>query len=222
MSSTTLAGRLTSRRWAYAFTVSLATPLCIMYPEGNLGPWNAIWDDGEWVSWAEINQHIVDQLGPDAEERDWVPNGIDYSEVRPTTREEKLARLESMVLGAQELVRLGRKDEIDFGEMGEMYAEIRYGIVRHQRKNAEGSDGRLGNDFVEVKTITPWKTKHCTQVRRSGHFSKLVVVKVDEHFMFDARIVDRASLSKGHGGKHARVSWSSLPGLGQQASKPRS
>ena len=25
-----------------------------------LGPWNAIWDEGEWVSWDFINEHIED------------------------------------------------------------------------------------------------------------------------------------------------------------------
>jgi len=26
-----------------------------------LGPHNAVWDDGEWISWDEINEHIANQ-----------------------------------------------------------------------------------------------------------------------------------------------------------------
>lgn len=41
-----------------------------------LGPWNAIWDDGEWVSWDFINEHIEDQ-----ERRDLFPKA-DLDRVR--------------------------------------------------------------------------------------------------------------------------------------------
>ena len=42
------------------------------------------------------------------------------------------------------------------GELGELFAEIVFGIKRHN-PITQGSDGMLGNDFVEVKTITPDK-----------------------------------------------------------------
>lgn len=29
--------------------------------QGKLGPDNSIWDDGEWISWAEINSHLAAQ-----------------------------------------------------------------------------------------------------------------------------------------------------------------
>ncbi len=54
------------------------------------------------------------------------------------------------------------------GELGELYAEIKFGLKRH-RPGAAGSDGRLGNDFVEVKTISPEKTKDKEIVKLSGH-----------------------------------------------------
>ena len=39
-----------------------------------------------------------------------------------------------------------------WGELGEFYAEIKYGIKRH-KPHTRGSDGKLGNDFIEIKTI---------------------------------------------------------------------
>lgn len=45
-----------------------------------------------------------------------------------------------------------------FGELGEIFAEITFGIKRHKPRT-QGSDGRLGNDFIEIKTITPEKKK---------------------------------------------------------------
>lgn len=100
--------------------------------------------------------------------------------------------------------RTGRYLQI-WGELGELYAEIKFGLKRH-RVNAAGSDGRLGNDFVEVKTISPEKSKGATIVKRSGHFNKVLIVKIGEGFDFDAVLIDRKTLGKGRG-KHARIPW---------------
>ena len=105
-----------------------------------------------------------------------------------------------------------------FGELGELYAELKYGIKRH-RPHAQGSDGRLGNDFVEVKTITPLKGEQKVSVKRSGHFNKLVVVKISTDYEFEARLVSRTMLGKGNGGKLCQVSWSSLPAASQADSR---
>jgi hypothetical protein len=94
------------------------------------------------------------------------------------------------------------------GELGELFAEIMFGLKRHEPMT-QGSDGMLGNDFVEVKTITPDKKNDTVQVKRTGNFSKLVVVKISDDFQFAARMVDRAVLSKGKGG-YATLSWDSM------------
>ena len=166
---------------------------------------NAIWDDGEWISWDEIDRYLV--------ESGQIETGDDYDSYEDSperSTQDKLDELEVLVHEAQQLVRRGLREQIDFGEMGELYAEIRYNLKRH-RKCAEGSDGRIGNDFIEVKTITPWKGKARVKVRRQGHFNQLVIVKVTEHFMFEARKIRRAMLPKGKGGKMASISWNSLP-----------
>src|SRR5690606_11123809 len=96
-----------------------------------------------------------------------------------------------------------------WGELGELYAELRYGISRH-KPYVMGSDGKLGNDFVEIKTISPEKGKDDVLVKRAGNFNRLLVVKISEEFEFEGRLLDRKDLPKG-GGKHIRTAWSKLP-----------
>jgi hypothetical protein len=99
---------------------------------------------------------------------------------------------------------MGRYLQI-WGELGELYAEVKYGIKRH-KPHAMGSDGKLGNDFIEIKTISPEKSGEHVLVKRSGNFSKLLLVKIDEDFNFDGCFISRKSVPKGEG-THARVSW---------------
>ena len=95
-----------------------------------------------------------------------------------------------------------------WGELGEIYAEIKFGLKRH-KPHTQGSDGRLGNDFIEIKTISPEKNLEKIQVKRAGNFNKLLVVKISPTFAFEARFLERRSLNKGDG-THASVSWSTL------------
>jgi hypothetical protein len=60
-----------------------------------------------------------------------------------------------------------------WGELGELYAEIKYGIKRH-KPHTRGSDGKLGNDFIEIKTISPEKDGGKVQVKRAGNFNRLL------------------------------------------------
>jgi len=96
-----------------------------------------------------------------------------------------------------------------WGELGELFAEVKFGIKRH-KPHVQGSDGKIGNDFVEIKTISPEKTGEQVQVKRAGNFSKLLVVKITDTFEFEGRFIRRKSLNKGEG-KHAKISWSALP-----------
>ncbi|HEY6641896.1 hypothetical protein [Povalibacter sp.] len=89
--------------------------------------------------------------------------------------------------------------------MGELFAEIKFGLKRH-RAHAQGSAGKLGNDFVEVKTISPEKRAGRVHVKRAGNFNKLLIVKITEDFEFEARLIGREALGKGKG-KLARFSW---------------
>lgn len=154
---------------------------------------DGIYDDGEWISWGWINGQLHKQEIQQA-----------YPQVEP-----ELAMLfEDLVENARSYQLLtGRYLQI-WGELGELYAEVKFGIKRH-KPHTKGSDGKLGNDFVEIKTISPEKDGGQVQVKRAGNFNKLLVVKISENFEFEARFLDRKDLSKGEG-THARVSWSTL------------
>lgn len=149
-----------------------------------------IWDDGEWISWDWINGQLHEQ---------------ELQAEYPKASIEIINVFEDLVRAAEEYhFATGRYLQI-WGELGELYAEIRYGIERH-RPGQAGSDGRMGNDWVEVKTISPEKGNNKVLVKRAGNFNKLLVVKISERFEFQSRIIERKMLNKGTG-KHASYSW---------------
>ena len=155
-------------------------------------PSDGIWDDGEWVSWEWINGQLHEQ---------------DLKAEFPNAPVEIIKVFEGLVYSAAEYYELtGRYLQI-WGELGELYAEIKYGIERH-RPGMAGSDGRMGNDWVEIKTISPEKGKGKVLVKRAGNFNKLLVVKIDENFQFESRMIGRKKLDKGTG-KNASYSWGS-------------
>lgn len=153
---------------------------------------DGIWDDGEWISWDWINDQLAEQ---------------ELKAEYPQANLAVVRVFEDLVIAAQEYKEeTGRYLQI-WGELGELYAEIKFGIIRHP-PGTQGSDGRLGNDWVEVKTISPEKATETIQVKRAGNFNKLLVVKISEEFEFEAKLISRKSLGKGKG-KHAKVSWQS-------------
>jgi len=157
------------------------------------GPADAVWDDGEWISWDWINQQLHQQ---------------ELKERYPSASIELIQIFEELVETAANYKDVTGRYLPIFGELGELFAEITFGIKRHKPRT-QGSDGRLGNDFIEVKTITPEKKSEKVMVKRKGNFNKLLVVKVSEDFEFEARMIDRKNMSKGSG-KLVIVSWSSI------------
>ncbi|MBB4193044.1 hypothetical protein GGE45_001629 [Rhizobium aethiopicum] len=96
-----------------------------------------------------------------------------------------------------------------YGDIGELFGAITYGI-KLNKSYAQGADGRLGNDHVEIKTITPFKSKDEVFVKVSGIFSKLLVVKINAAFEVSSRMVDRKKLPK-TAKSLLRIRWSDLP-----------
>lgn len=144
---------------------------------------DGIWDDGEWISWEYINQLQAEE---------------DAGFVVPAVSQEMKDIFQALVHTAANYKDVtGRFLDI-FGELGELYAEIQLGISRH-KPNTPGSDGRVGNDFVEVKTISPLKQDDKVRVKRQGNFNKLYVVRISENFFFEGRMIDRRKLKKGDG-----------------------
>lgn len=155
---------------------------------------DGIWDDGEWISWdtinCEIHRHSLRQLYPYA----------DFMLIQI---------FEDMIEVAEQYYEITGRYLPIFGELGEILAEITFDIKRHKPR-AQGSDGRLDNDFIEIKTITPEKCVPKVSVNRKGHYNKLLVIKIDENFNFEARMLHRKDMPKGNGGKQASVSWNSM------------
>ena len=161
-------------------------------PSQVLGPENAIWDDGEWISWHEINEHIERE-----EMREKYPRG-DLTIV---------PIFESLLTAAENYHRLTGRHLQVYGDIGELFASLTLGITLH-RNFAKGSDGRLGNDFIEVKTITPLNKKHKITINLNGHFSKVFVVKIDQDFHISGNLIDRKTLPRGR--KSVCISWDDL------------
>lgn len=150
----------------------------------------AVYDDGEWISWDWINGQLADQ---------------ELRQEYPQADLDVVKIFHDLVSLAEDYKRAtGRYLQI-WGELGELYAEIKYGVVRHP-PGTRGSDGRLGNDWVEVKTISPEKHSETIHVKRAGNFNKLLVVRIREDFVFEAKLIDRKLLTRGSG-KRAKVAW---------------
>ena len=96
-----------------------------------------------------------------------------------------------------------------FGRLGEEFAAVMFGMTLHKNPTAEGSDGKLGNEFVEVKTITPAKSRDFVRLKRAGNFGKVAVVKVTRDFQFGARMVDREVLKK-YPGTRVKLYWDEM------------
>lgn len=100
-----------------------------------------------------------------------------------------------------------------YGSIGELYGAITHGIVLH-RRNAEGSDGQLGNNFVEIKTISPFKNWKVVKVRMDRHFNRLLAVRVMRDFLVQGVMVPRSHLPK-HNDSEMLLEWEFLQQLGE-------
>ncbi|MEQ1514913.1 MAG: hypothetical protein WA793_14700 [Sphingorhabdus sp.] len=162
-----------------------------------LGPENAIWDDGEWVSWDEINQQL--------QYKEW---GAKY----PNADRSLIPIFEGLLSLAEDYHNATGSHLQVYGDIGELFCAITHGM-KLNRNYAPGADGRLGKDHVEVKTITPFKNSDLVEVKAIGNFSKLFVVKINAEFEIAGRLIDRKYLPPAKRGK-IRVRWQDLPGLG--------
>lgn len=84
-----------------------------------------------------------------------------------------------------------------WGELGEIYAEIKCGLRRHKTGTA-GSDGTIAGKLVEVKTISPEKDGHTVLVKSQGNFEQLLIVRINQDFEFQAKLFDRSELKGGN------------------------
>lgn len=153
----------------------------------------AFYDDGEWVTWSEIDEQL--------RYKEW---GAKYPNA-----------IRSMIPYFEDLISLAENYHVEtglhlnvYGDIGELFGAITYGI-KLNKTYAQGADGRLGNDHVEIKTITPFKNRDEVYVKLSGNWSKLLVVKINQDFQVSGRMLDRQGLPKKRA-KYLRVKWNDL------------
>lgn len=166
---------------------------------------NAIYDDGEWITWSEINSHL---------ER------LEFEARFPNLEVDLVPIFQDLLAVAQDYHELTGSHLQVYGDLGELYGAITHGIKLH-RNYAQGSDGKLGNHFVEVKTITPFKSKGTITLNLKRNFSKVLIVKIDADFEVQSRMIDRKSLPKGKSGK-LTLDWSDFASYSEVAASPGS
>lgn len=156
---------------------------------------NAIYDDGEWITWDEINSHL---------------DRLEFQARFPNLDVDLVPIFQELLAVAQDYHHLTGSHLQVYGDLGELYGAITHGIKLH-RNYAQGSDGKLGNHFVEVKTITPFKTKDTITLNLKRNFSKVLIVKIDADFEVQGKLIDRKALKKVKGDK-LTLNWGDFAG----------
>ncbi len=160
-------------------------------------PWDEAYLSKEWIE-SELKDELPDDarsLEPREQFRS--RDGFPYSVLEQTEI------FEDLVDCAERHFRnTGRYLQV-WGELGEIYAEIKFGLRRHGTHQA-GSDGTIAGKLVEVKTISPEKGNDRVFVKRQGDFEQLLIVRIDEDFQFTGKLIDRRRLADG-GGRFLRA-----------------
>ena len=155
---------------------------------------NAIYDDGEWITWTEINSHLA---------------RLEFQARFPNLDIELVPIFQDLLTTAGDYYDLTGRHLQVYGDLGELYGAIVYGIKLH-KNYAQGSDGKLGDHFVEVKTITPFKSSDTITLNLKRNFSKVLIVKIDNHFEVQGKLIDRKTLPKVKGDT-LRLNWDDFP-----------
>ena len=140
----------------------------------------SVWSPDQWLSWGNINDPAqADQIR------------FHFPDADPVY----IATLQRLLRTAHVFNASTNRHLQIYGDIGELYGAIAHRIALH-RFSAEGSDGRLGKDFVEIKTISPFKSWKVVKLRMDRHFSKLLAVQVMQDFSVQGVMVSRSALPK--------------------------
>lgn len=161
-----------------------------------VAPWQWKYVDRDWVD-SQLNDtpeddvYAIEPCEP-FESRD----GFPYSILEQTEIFQDLVEC-----ATRHFENTGRYLQV-WGELGEIYAEIKFGLRRHGTHTA-GSDGTINGKLVEVKTISPEKSNDRVIVKSQGDFEQLLIVRIDQDFQFQGKLFDRSEL-KGAASKFLR------------------
>ncbi|HDS0923401.1 TPA: hypothetical protein QDZ10_001876 [Stenotrophomonas maltophilia] len=159
-------------------------------------PWESLRLDGDWVD------RELDEAAEDSEYRGEPESPFRSRDGYPRDFIEQGHVLQDLVGCAERhFANTGRYLQI-WGELGEIYAEVKFGLRRHCTHHP-GSDGTIDGALVEVKTISPEKSTSRVLVKHANAFEKLLIVRIDSNFNFKAKLFDRSEL-KGSGGRYLR------------------
>lgn len=149
--------------------------------------------------WEHIDRNWVDaQLEDEPEEDAYSVKPIRSRDGFPFSMLEQTEIFQDLVdCAARHFGNTGRYLQV-WGELGEIYAEIRFGLRRHAT-HSPGSDGTIAGKLVEVKTISPEKTNDHVLVKGQGNFEQLLIVRIDRDFQFQGKLIDRSELRGGEG-----------------------
>ncbi len=148
--------------------------------------------DGDWLRWEDIPDEDDDEFTTHAERLEY------EARIRWEFPNAELAIVEAF----RDLLAVTKNYHWEtglhlntYGDIGELYGAIKYGIKLH-KPYAEGSDGRMGDDFVEIKTISPLSKSDTKGIKMKGNFNKVLLVKVDKEFQVQGKMFDRKNLEK--------------------------
>ena len=155
-------------------------------------PWEWEYIDREWVDSqledASEDKSLAVEPGTPFQSRD----GFPFS-----TLEQTEIFYDLIDCATRHFENTGRYLQI-WGELGEIYAEIKFGLRRHGTPGA-GSDGTIAGKLVEVKTISPEKTSDHVLVKSQGNFEQLLIVRIGRDFEFRGKLINRSELNGGSG-----------------------
>lgn len=144
-----------------------------------LAPWECEYISREWV-----DPQLEDEPDEPFQSRDGFPFCV----------LEQTQILEDLIeCAVRHFENTGRYLQV-WGELGEIYAEIKFGLRRHVTHCA-GSDGTIDGKLVEVKTISPEKANDQVLVKSQGNFEQLLIVRIDRDFQFQSKLFDRSELN---------------------------
>jgi hypothetical protein len=154
-------------------------------------PWEEVYISRDW-----LDQQLEDQ--PPAPAKSLPKEPFKSRDGFPFSVLEQAEILEDLIDCAERHFRnTGRYLQV-WGELGEIYAEVKFGLCRHGTHRS-GSDGTIDGKLVEVKTISPEKASDQVVVKSQGDFEQLLVVRIDENFEFKGKFFNRDELAGGEG-----------------------
>lgn len=167
---------------------------------------------GEWLSWDDFGDLDPDEPQAMLPVLEWQ---ADLQQHYPRAEMSVVRQFVRLTRAAQEYHQTTGRHLNIYGALGELYGAMVWGIRLHRKPDAQGSDGRLDNDWIEIKTIGPRSTTDRVTVKLSGNFSKLLMVKIalpghtdqGDNFRMTGRLVDRKALTSAKSGK-AGIAWS--------------